>query len=218
MDNLTELVFILDKSGSMGGKEADTIGGFNSVLDKQKQVEGAATVTTVLFDDRIELLHDRLDLQGVSAITNKDYFVEGSTALLDAIGFSIQKIEKAQQALAAEYRAKHVMFTIITDGMENASRRFDLRAIRSMIGEKKQQGWEFIFLGADIDAISAAQDLGIAPNRAQNFIKDPRGIHANYSAVSDAATMMRGKGKIDEWWDQEIKKDLKDRESPDTNK
>ncbi|MGB4595124.1 MAG: vWA domain-containing protein [Anaerolineaceae bacterium] len=218
MDNRTELVFILDKSGSMGGREADTIGGFNRVLEKQKQVEGAATVTTVLFDDRIEILHDRLDLHGVSAITVKDYFVEGSTALLDAIGNSIQKIEKAQQALASEYRAKQVMFTIITDGMENASRRFDFRTVRAMIEQKKAEGWEFIFLGANIDAISAAQDLGIAPDRAQNFIKDARGIQANYNSVSDAATMLRGKGKIDEWWDQEIKKDLKDRESPDTNK
>lgn len=211
MDNRTELVFILDKSGSMSGKEEDTIGGFNSVLDKQKQLDGAATVTTVLFDDRIEVLHDRLDLHGVSPITKKDYFVEGSTALLDAIGFSILKIEKAQQGLAAEYRAKQVMFTIITDGMENASRKFDLRSIRAMIEQKKELGWEFIFLGADIDAISAAQDLGIAPNRAQNFIKDQRGIHANYNSVSDAMSMLRGTGKIDDNWDEKLKEDLKAR-------
>lgn len=213
MDNRTELVFILDKSGSMGGKEEDTIGGFNSVLDKQKQVEGEATVTTVLFDDRINVLHDRLDLHGVSAITKNDYFVEGSTALLDAIGFSIQKTEKAQQALAVEYRAKQVMFTIITDGMENASHRFDLRTIRAMIEQKKELGWEFIFLGADIDAIAAAQDLGIAPNRAQNYIKDPMGIHANYNSVSDAMSMLRGTGKIDDNWDEKLKADLKERKS-----
>jgi len=211
MDNRTELVFILDKSGSMGGKEEDTIGGFNSVLAKQKDVDGAATVTTVLFDNRIDVLHDRLDLYGVSAITNKDYFVEGSTALLDAIGFAIEKIDKAQNALAVEYRAKQVMFTIITDGMENASHRFDLRTIRRLIEQKKEQGWEFIFLGADIDAISAAQDLGIAPNRAQNYIKDRQGMHANYGSVSDAMTMMRGTGKIDDNWDEKLKADLEAR-------
>lgn len=211
MDNRTELVFILDKSGSMGGKEEDTIGGFNSVLHTQKQVEGIATVTTVLFDDDIEVLHDRLDLQGVAAITNKDYFVEGSTALLDAIGFSILKIQKVQQVLAAEYRATHVMFTIITDGMENASRRYDLKSIRAMIDQKKQEGWEFIFLGANIDAISAAQDLGISPNRSQNFVNDPSGINANYGSVSDAVTMLRSQGRIDINWDEKIKADQQNR-------
>lgn len=217
MDNRTELVFILDKSGSMGGKEEDTIGGFNSVLEKQKQVEGAATVTTVLFDDRIEILHDRLDLQGVAAITSKDYFVEGSTALLDAIGFSIQKIQKAQKALAAEYRATQVMFTIITDGMENASRRFDLKSIHGMIDQKKKEGWEFIFLGANIDAISAAQDLGISPNRSQNFVSDAQGINANYASVSDAMSMMRGSGKIDDNWDEKLKADLLKRKQAKNN-
>lgn len=213
MNNRTELVFILDKSGSMAGKEADTIGGFNSLLEKQKQVEGEATVTTLLFDDRFEVLHDRLDLRGVAAITNKDYFVEGSTALLDAIGFTIQKIQKAQQGLAAGFQANHVMFVIITDGMENASRRFNYKTIRAMIDEKKTAGWEFIFLGANIDAIAAAQDLGIVPNRAQNFVSDAPGINANYGSVSDAVSMLRRQGKIEDDWDQKLKEDLSNRKS-----
>jgi len=213
MNNRTELVFILDKSGSMAGKEADTIGGFNSLLEKQKQVEGEATVTTLLFDDRFEVLHDRLDLRGVAAITSKDYFVECSTALLDAIGFTIQKIQKAQLGLAAGFQANHVMLVIITDGMENASRRFNYKTIRAMIDEKKTSGWEFIFLGANIDAIAAAQDLGIAPNRAQNFVSDAPGINANYGSVSDAVSMLRRQGKIEDDWDQKLKEDLSNRKS-----
>lgn len=213
MNNRTELVFILDKSGSMGGKESDTIGGFNSVLENQKQEEGTAIITSVLFDNRIELLHDRLDLRAVLPITRKDYFVEGSTALLDAIGFAIQKTLNAQQIIAEEYRANSVLFTIITDGLENASRRYSIEMVRTMIEERKQAGWEFIFLGANIDAVLTAQEMGIDAHRAQNFVADGAGIHSNFASASKAASTLRQTGKIAEDWDQELKDDLKNRQS-----
>ena len=167
---LTELVFILDKSGSMCGLEADTIGGFNSMLRKQKAIEGECRITTVLFDNNYELLHDRIDIKAVSPITEKEYQVGGSTALLDAIGKTINKIVNAQKHTAKEYRAEKVMFVIITDGEENSSREYSAECIRQMIEyQKTHYGWEFIFLGANIDAIKTAVYFGISPDRAQNY-------------------------------------------------
>ena len=154
--NLTELVFILDRSGSMGGLESDTIGGFNSLLEKQKKVEGKCSLTTVLFDHDYELLHDRINIQAVSPLTEKDYYVRGSTALLDAVGRTISKIEHVQETTAEEYRAGKVMFVIITDGMENASREYTTKKVKSMIEAEKEKGWEFVFLGANMDAVETA--------------------------------------------------------------
>ena len=160
--NVTEVVFILDKSGSMAGLEADTIGGYNSMLNKQQKAEGEAFVTTVLFDHGYEILHDRINVRGISPITEKDYEVGGTTALLDAIGFTIQKIVNVQKHTSEEERADKVLFVITTDSMENASREFSQNKIKKMIEHQKEKyGWDFMFLGANIDAISTAAQFGI---------------------------------------------------------
>jgi len=212
---LTELVFILDKSGSMSGLESDTIGGYNAMLDKQKAVEGECRITTVLFDNNYELLHDRIDIKAVSAITEREYQVGGSTALLDAIGRTINKIGNAQKNTAEDYRAEKVLFVITTDGMENASREFDYDKIKSMIERQKSKySWEFIFLGANIDAVDVANRFGIDRNRAQNFHNDSEGIALNYAVVSEAVASFRAAPcckSIDDNWSAEIQKDYKRR-------
>ena len=164
--NRTELVFILDRSGSMGGLESDTIGGFNSTLEKQKQLEGEARVTTVLFDGEYEVLHDRIPVNEVRPLTDEDYYVRGCTALLDAVGRTIDRVVHAQKASKEEYRADKVMFVIITDGMENASRKYSYGKVKTMIEARRELGWEFMFLGANIDAAAEAERLGIARERA----------------------------------------------------
>ncbi|MDL2232517.1 VWA domain-containing protein [Ruminococcaceae bacterium OttesenSCG-928-L11] len=190
--NLTELIFILDRSGSMSGLESDTIGGFNSMLAKQQAEDGECRITTVLFDNQYELLHDRIDIKAVSPITEREYFVRGNTALLDAVGKTINKIGGVQKNTAEEYRADKVLFVITTDGMENASREFDYDKIKSMIERQKSKyGWEFIFLGANIDAVEVADRFGIARNRAQNFHNDSEGIELNYSVVSETVSAFR---------------------------
>jgi len=210
--NTTELVFILDRSGSMAGLESDTIGGFNSMLEKQRKLGGACRVTTVLFDDRYELLHDRIDVHATSPIDETQYFVRGSTALLDAVGRTVHKIASAQQHTAVEYRADKVMIVIITDGYENASREYSLSAIKSLIErEKKDYGWEFIFLGANIDAIETAGQFGISADRAQNYHADRQGTAVNFAAIGSAAACLRTQGRMPEDWDAEIRKDFESR-------
>jgi uncharacterized protein YegL len=168
--NLTELVFILDRSGSMGGLESDTIGGFNAMLAKQQAELGEAYVTTVLFNNNYELLHDRIDIKAVRPITEKEYFVGGSTALLDAIGRTIHKIVSVQRHTADNYRAEKVLFVIITDGEENASREYTSDNVKAQIEHQKEKyGWEFIFLGANIDAVDTAIRFSIAPDHAQSY-------------------------------------------------
>lgn len=189
--NLTELVFILDRSGSMGGLESDTIGGFNSLLEKQKKVEGKCNLTTVLFDHDYELLHDRINIQAVSPLTEKDYYVRGSTALLDAVGRTISKIEHVQETTAEEYRAGKVMFVIITDGMENASREYTTKKVKSMIEAKKEKGWEFVFLGANMDAVETAAQYGIDADNTADYLADREGTRLNYAAMSDAVAQFR---------------------------
>ena len=165
--NLTELVFILDRSGSMQGLEKDTIGGFNAMLEKQKKEPGEALVSTVLFDDRIEVLHDRVKLGEVRPITEKEYCVRGCTALLDAVGGAIRHIGNIHKYARPEDVPERTLFVITTDGMENASRRYTADKVRRMIEhEKEKYGWEFLFLGANIDAVETAGSLGIAPDRA----------------------------------------------------
>lgn len=210
--NLTELVFILDKSGSMSGLERDTIGGFNSMLDQQRKVDGECVITTVLFDNRYELLHDRIDIHAVQPITGKEYFVGGSTALLDAIGRTIHKIDMAQKNTAEDYRAEKVMFVIITDGEENASRHYSSAQIRQMIQHQKERyGWEFIFLGANIDAVETAGRFGIDADRAVDYVPDGEGTELNYRMMSQTVATFRECGAVPTACLDEIRKDMKKR-------
>ncbi|WP_342567412.1 hypothetical protein MKY09_01605 [Psychrobacillus sp. FSL K6-4046] len=206
--NVTELVFILDKSGSMAGLETDTIGGFNAMLDKQKKEKGEAIVTTVLFSDDYELLHDRINIKGVSFMTDRDYQVGGMTALLDAIGSSIQKIGNTQKRTSYEERANRVLFVITTDGMENSSCEYNYEKIRSMISRQKEKyGWEFIFLGANIDAIATAANFGIAEEFAVKYYADKEGTRLNYESVSDVVSSYRNGAKINKSWKKGIESD-----------
>ncbi len=207
-----ELVFILDKSGSMAGLEADTIGGYNSMLKKQQKEEGEAFVTTVLFNHDYELLHDRINVKGISPITEDDYQVGGTTALLDAIGSTIQKISNVQKRTNEENRADKVLFVITTDGMENASREYTAIKIKQMVTRQKEQfGWEFIFLGANIDSISTAEKYGIDEEFAVNYHADNKGTQLNYQAVNEAVTMMRSGKEIDRSWKEKIERDFSQR-------
>ena len=210
--NLTELVFILDRSGSMSGLEKDTIGGFNSMLKKQKDEEGEAIITTVLFDNKYELLHDRINIKGISPITDKEYYVRGTTALLDAVGRTILKIENPHKHTLESERPSKVLFVITTDGMENASRRYSYEKIRRMIKDKKKEfGWEFIFLGANIDAVSAAESIGISKDRATNYNSDSEGTKLNYEVINRTVSSLRTKHHIDDNWKAEIEEDFKER-------
>ncbi|MEI6580032.1 MAG: vWA domain-containing protein [Eubacteriales bacterium] len=211
-NNLTELVFILDKSGSMAGLETDTIGGFNSLLAKQKSEKGDAVITTVLFDNNYEVLHDRADMRQVNPITNKEYFVEGSTALLDALGRTINRIGKAMAQTREQDRPGKVMFVIITDGFENASREFKYSQIKRMIEHQKTKySWEFIFLGANIDAVEAAAKVGITADRAATYNSDGQGTRLNYDAVCCAVSDYRSGKNVDAKWKKEIDEDFQKR-------
>jgi len=210
--DLTELVFILDRSGSMSGLESDTIGGYNAMLEKQKKEPGEAVITTALFDDSYELLHDRINLRGIAPITDKEYYVRGSTALLDAVGKTINKIGNAQKHTAEEERAEHVLFVITTDGMENASREFNYEKVRRMIEHQKNKyGWEFLFLGANIDAVAAAESFGINRDRATNYNADSEGTLLNYEVISETVSCMRASRPISDNWKDRIDEDFKKR-------
>ncbi len=195
--NATELVFILDKSGSMSGLEKDTIGGFNSMLEKQKKVGGECRITTVLFDHTYTLLHDRNDIRAVAPMTQKEYFVGGSTALLDAIGTTIHRIATAQKHAVPDERAQKVMFVIITDGEENSSTEYTADKIRSMIEwEKEKYGWEFLFLGANIDAVQTASRYGIGADRAVDYVPDAKGTQLNFEAMAETVACYRMSGQV----------------------
>jgi uncharacterized protein YegL len=211
--NITEIVFILDRSGSMNGLEKETIGGFNSMLEKQKKEIGSAFVTTVLFDNDFELLHDHLDINEVGPISDKDYYVRGSTALLDAVGKSINKMVNIQKNLSFKDQAENVVFIITTDGMENSSIEYSYKHIQRMIElEKDKYGWEFIFLGANIDAVSEALKFGINEDRAVNYHSDSRGTHLNYQVLSETVSTLRTKSTISADWKKKIDEDYKNRE------
>ncbi|MCE5196044.1 MAG: hypothetical protein LLG09_02800 [Negativicutes bacterium] len=207
---LTELVFILDKSGSMSGLETDTIGGYNAMLKKQQTVAGECHITTVLFDNNYELLHDRIDIKAVSPITEKEYQAGGSTALLDAIGRTIHKIGSARQHTADDYRAEKVLFVIVTDGEENSSRTYSADKVKAQIERQKAKyGWEFLFLGANIDAVQTASRFGIAPDRAQNYHADSEGVELSFCVMSEAVAKFRESAAMPEDWKEEIQKDFK---------
>lgn len=189
---MTELVFILDRSGSMGGMEKDTIGGFNSMLDKQRKETGEAVVSTVLFDNEIEVIHDRVSISNVQNLTDKDYFVRGCTALLDAVGGAIHHIGNVHKYARKEDVPEKTLFIITTDGMENASRRYTYEKVHRMITRQKERyGWEFIFLGANIDAAKEARKFGIDASMTANYHCDEEGTALNYEVISEAITHVR---------------------------
>ena len=190
-ENLTEIVFIIDRSGSMHGLEADTIGGFNSVIDNQKKLDGDAIVTTILFSNEARLLHDRLPLGVIKPMTEQDYRPGGSTALLDALGQGIEKLDNVILHMGEENRAAHIQFVVITDGMENASRRFRVEDIREKVEARRAQGWDFLFLGANMDAIAVSGRMGFRADRTVTTVSDSDGVKAQYEAVNDAMVMNR---------------------------
>lgn len=190
--DLTEIVFILDRSGSMCGLEGDTIGGYNSMLKKQRAESGEAYVSTVLFDDRSEVIHDRVAIENMRDITDKEYYVRGCTALLDAVGGAIHHIGNIHKYARSEDVPEKTIFVITTDGMENASRRYSYDDVKHMIErQKKRYGWEFIFLGANIDAAAVGARMGIDSDHAAEFTNDGIGQRVNYEAMSEAITHVR---------------------------
>ncbi len=209
---LTEMVFILDRSGSMHGLEKDTIGGFNSMIAKQREEEGEALVSTLLFDNDVCLLHDRLDIKQVPPMTEKDYSVRGCTALLDAVGRAIHHIARVHKYARPEDVPEHTIFVITTDGMENASHSYSADEVKRMIEkEKTKYGWEFLFLGANIDAVGTAGRLGIDADRAANYLADSRGTDINYRAVGAALSSLRSSAPLKGEWKAEIDRDFKSR-------
>lgn len=204
-NNLTELVFILDRSGSMSGLESDTIGGYNSLIEKQKKEEGKAVITTVLFDDRYEMIHDHADIKKVKSMDNKTYYARGCTALLDAIGKTINHVcNRRKYALSSEVPEK-TMLVIITDGYENASKEFQLDKVRSMIEDQKEKyNWEFLFLGANIDAVQTAGTFGIAPDRAVAYESDAVGTEVNFRVISETVSCMRASMPMTADWKKDI--------------
>ena len=207
-----ELIFILDKSGSMGGLESDTIGGFNSMLEKQKKAKNRNTyVTTVLFDNEYKLLYSHTSISEVKPLTEKEYSPGGTTALLDAIGRTISQVKSEQARLSSKDKAKKVLFVIITDGMENASKEYNITTVKNLIKtQNKSEKWEFIFLGANIDAIGTAKNLGIKESRAVQYKSDSIGTKNNYKAVEKAIEGARS-GNLDESWKKEIENDVENR-------
>ena len=211
-NNIVDVVFILDRSGSMGGLESDTIGGFNSMLEKQRKIEGKAFITTVLFDDQYELLHDRVNIAKVNNITEKEYFVRGSTALLDAIGKTIAKEKAIQDTLGKNEKADKVLFVIITDGLENASREYNSSTVKKLIETQKEKyGWEFLFLGANIDAIETANTIGINAERAVNYKSDSIATKKNYDTLNKAVEEVRSGKDLDKNWKADIEADYNER-------
>ncbi len=210
---MTELVFILDRSGSMSGLESDTIGGFNSMIAKQKRQSGEALVSTVLFDNESVIIHDRLPLEKVPPMTEKEYFTRGCTALLDAVGGAIRHIGNIHKYARKEDVPEKTMFIITTDGYENASRRYDYDTVRRMIEhEKEKYGWEFLFLGANIDAAKEAARFGIDADRAVNYKCDKAGTELNYEVMSEAICCVRAAQPLGAGWKRRIDEDVKKRE------
>lgn len=211
-NNLTELVFILDKSGSMAGLEKDTIGGFNAMIEKQKKEDGECYVSTVLFNDTSEVIHDRAKLTDVQPMTEKEYFVYGCTALLDALGGAIHHIGNIHKYARPADVPEHTLFIITTDGMENASQHYTSERVKQMIERQKERhGWDFLFIGANIDAVETAARYGISEDRAVNYNADSMGTEVVYAGVAEAVRSVRSCGTVSEDWSAEIAKDHKNR-------
>lgn len=211
---LTEIVFILDRSGSMSGLERDTIGGFNSMIEKQKSEKGEAFVSTVLFDHESLVLHDRFDVRKVEPMTERDYVVRGSTALIDAIGCAVKHISNVHKYAREEDIPEHTLFVITTDGMENASRIYTSDAVKKMIKEKKEKfGWEFLFIGANIDSVETAKRFGINADRAANYCADRKGTEAVFEAVASAVCGVRNSMPMTAEWSKRIDEDYEKRKN-----
>lgn len=211
-NNITEIVFILDRSGSMAGLESDTIGGFNAMLEKQRKVDGLCYVSTYLFDNINEVVHDRIPLGNVAPMDNNTYVVRGSTALLDAMGEAMDNISKIHKYIRPEDVPQNTIFVITTDGMENSSHKYTSAMVKEMIERKKKEnGWEFVFLGANIDAVETAESFGISPECAVNYHADAKGTSCMYSAVADAVCSVRSEGYMAPSWRNEIDSDFKNR-------
>ena len=206
-NNTTELVFILDRSGSMAGFESDTVGGFNAMMEKQKALDGKAYVSTVLFSNESEVLHDRLSIERVPKLTERDYRVGGGTALLDAIGGAIHHIGNIHKYARPEDVPEHTMFIITTDGMENASHTYSSQKVKEMIRRQEEKyGWEFIFVAANIDAVETAEQIGIRKERAATYEQTPQGTANLYQAVGSAVKSMRCSAKVEESWSEKLRK------------
>ena len=210
--NLTELVFILDRSGSMAGLEGDTIGGFNAMIEKQKGEPGEALVSTVLFDHESEVIHDRVNIQTIEPMTRQQYYVRGCTALLDAVGGAIHHIGNVHKYAREEDRPEKTLFVITTDGMENASRKYTYDQLKAMIRRQQEKfGWEFIFLGANIDAAKEAARFGISEDRAANYHADSKGTAVVYEAVSEAVCSVRASKPMSADWKRKVDADYRKR-------
>ena len=211
-NNITEVVFIMDKSGSMHGLEADTIGGFNSLIEKQKQTEGKVLISAVLFNQDVNTIYDRIALDKIKTMTDKEYYVGGSTALLDAVGDTINHITAMQKSADKSDCPDKTLIVIMTDGMENSSKEYSYTKIKQMIAAKKElNNWEFLFLGANIDAPQEASRFGISPKRAVKYHNDSKGVKKNFDVVSEAVTAYRSQNTISDNWSQEIAADYKKR-------
>ena len=213
-NNITELVFILDRSGSMAGLESDTVGGFNSMIEKQKKQSGECFVSTVLFDNECEVLHDRVKLSEIQRMTENDFSVRGCTALIDAIGGAIKHIGNIHKYARPEDVPEHTMFIITTDGQENASRRYTASQVKGMIERQKEKyGWEFLFLGANIDAVETASRYGIDENHAVNYRCDSEGTQLNYEVLSEAICSVRASVPLNAGWKRKIDNDFEARKN-----
>ena len=211
-NNITELVFILDRSGSMAGLESDTIGGFNAMIEKQKKEDGECYISTVLFDNVSEVLHDRVKLTDIRPMTDKEYTVRGCTALIDALGGAIHHIGNIHKYARPEDVPEHTMFIITTDGMENASQRYSSEQVKRMIERQKEKyGWEFLFIGANIDAVETAKRYGINENRAVNYNADAKGTGILYESVACAVSNVRKCASLDNSWRENLDDDYKKR-------
>ncbi|MBQ7246887.1 MAG: VWA domain-containing protein [Lachnospiraceae bacterium] len=212
-NDITELVFILDRSGSMSGLESDTIGGFNSMIEKQKKQSGECLVSTVLFSDTSTVLYDRVSLSEIRRMTEEDYFVGGCTALIDAIGGAVHHIENIHKYARSEDVPEHTMFIITTDGYENASHIYTSDQVKRMVERKKESGWEFLFIGANIDSVETAKSFGISRERAVNYRSDSVGTRKVFDALSAPIRAMRASESISDDWGSEIEKDLEERKN-----
>lgn len=214
MENLTEIIFILDRSGSMSGLEKDTIGGFNSMLGKHKNSENAALVSTVLFDHESEVIHDRLPISEVPTLTEKEYFVRGNTALLDAMGDAIKHIRNIHKYARPEDVPAKTIFIITTDGEENSSRKYSYDDIKKLVETQKEKGWDFVFMGANIDAFDVASHLGISKNRTVNYHNDSQGTGARFASMSKffgAAMAAKSMDEVADEWREDVDEDFKSR-------